>query len=62
MDGNVLAKGKQTHPMPRRDGEGLVIAFDMLELAALLYCLFGGGIDAAGRLGEVEGCCVHFSV
>ena len=55
MDGNVLAKRKQTHSMPRRDGESLVVTFDMLELATPFYCLFGGGIDAAGSLGEIEG-------
>ena len=45
--------------MPRRDGEGLVVAFDTLELATPLYCLFGGSIDAAGGLGEVEDGFTH---
>ena len=50
MDGNVLAERKQSHSMPRRDGKCLVVTFDMFELAAPLYGLFGGGIDAAGEL------------
>lgn len=45
--------------MPRRDGESLVIAFNPFELATPLYGLFGGGIDAAGVLGEVESCFSH---
>lgn len=40
--------------MPRRDGEGLVVTLDTLELAAPFYGFFGGSIDAAGGLGEVE--------
>ena len=36
MDGDVFAKRKQTHPVPCRDGEGSVITFNALELAALL--------------------------
>ena len=59
MDGNVLAERKQTHSMPRCDGEGLIIAFDAFELAAPFYSLLGGSIDAAGRLAEVEGGFVH---
>ena len=39
--------------MPCRDGEGLVVAFNALELVASHYGLFGGGIDAAGVLAEV---------
>ena len=45
--------------MPRRDGKSLVIAFYPLELAAPLYGLFGGGINAAGGLIEVEGGFTH---
>ena len=45
--------------MPRRDGEGSVVTLNALELAASLYGLFGGGIDAAGGLGEVEGGFTH---
>ena len=45
--------------MPRLDNEGLVVTFDMLELAASLYGLLGGGIDAAGVLAEVEGGFTH---
>ena len=36
--------------MPCRDGEGLVVTFNALELAALLDGLLRGGIDAAGGL------------
>lgn len=61
MDGNVLAKGKQTHPMPRRDGEDLVVALDTLKLATPLYGLFCGSIDAAGVLAEVESGFTHNS-
>ena len=39
--------------MPCRDGEGLVVAFDTLELAAPLYGLLGDGIDTAGVLAEI---------
>lgn len=59
MDGNVLAERKQTHSMSRRDGENPVVAFNPLELAALLYGFFRGGIDATGRLSEVEGGGTH---
>lgn len=45
--------------MPRRDGEGLVVTFDTLELAALLDGFLRGGIDAAGGLGEDEGRGAH---
>lgn len=40
--------------MPCRDGEGSVVTFDALELAALLDGLFRGGINATGGLGEGE--------
>jgi len=60
MDGDVLAQRKQTHPMPRRDGEGLVVTFDTLELAALLDGFLRGGIDTTGRLGEGEGGFTHW--
>lgn len=46
--------------MPRHDGEGPVVALDMFELTAPLYGLFGGGIDAAGVLAEVEGGFMHY--
>lgn len=59
MDGNVFAQRKQAHPMPCRDGEGLVVTFNALELAALLDGLLRGGIDPAGGLGEVEGGFTH---
>lgn len=59
MDGDDLAQRKQTHPMPRRDGEGPVVTFDALELAALLYGFLRGGIDATGGLGEGEGRGAH---
>lgn len=59
MDGDVFAKRKQTHPVPYRDGKGLVVTFNALELAALLDGLLGGGIDATGGLGEVEGSGAH---
>ena len=59
MEGDVLAQRKQTHPMPRRDGEGLVVAFDALELAALPDGLLRGSINAAGVLVEVEGGGAH---
>ena len=36
--------------MPCRDGEGLVVTFNALELAALLDGLLRGGIDATGGL------------
>lgn len=52
MDGDVLAKRKQTHPVPCRDGEGPIIAFYPLELAALLDGLLRGGIDTTGGLGK----------
>ena len=52
MDGDVLAQRKQTHPMPCRDGEGSVVAFNPLELAALLDGLLRGSIDATGGVGE----------
>ncbi len=45
--------------MPRRDGKGLVVTFDALELAALLDGLLRGGIDATSRLSEVEGGGTH---
>ena len=61
MDGDVLAKRKQTHPMPRRDGEGSVVTFYPLELAALLNGLLGSSIDATSGLGEVEGGGVHIT-
>ncbi len=47
--------------MSRRDGENPVVAFNPLELAALLYGFFRGGIDATGRLSEVEGGGTHNS-
>ena len=59
MDGDVLSKRKQTHPMPCRDGEGLVVTFNAFELAALLDGLLRGGINATGGLGEVEGGFTH---
>ena len=59
MNCDVFAKWQQAHAVPRRDGEGLVVAFNPLELAAPLYGLFGGGIDAAGGLAEVEGGFTH---
>ena len=59
MDGDVLAEGQQTHPMPCHDGEGLVVTFNALELATLLDGLLGGGIDATGVLIEVEGGSAH---
>lgn len=59
MDGDVFAKRKQTHPMPCRDGKGLVVTFNALELAALLDSLLRGGIDATGRLGEGKGGGAH---
>lgn len=62
MDGDVLAQRKQTHPMPRRDGKGLVVTFNALELAALLDGLLRGGIDTAGWLGEVEGGFTHWII
>ena len=46
--------------MPRRDGESLIVAFDTLELATPFYCLFGGGIYAAGWLIEVDGGFAHY--
>ena len=55
MDGDVLSQRKQTHPMPRRDGDGLVISFNPLELDALLKGLLRCSINAAGRLVEIEG-------
>ena len=45
--------------MPRRDGKSLVIAFNPLKLATPLYGLFGGGIDAARVLAEIEGGFTH---
>ena len=45
--------------MPRRDGEGLVVTFNPLELATLLDGLLRGGIDATGGLGEVEDGFTH---
>lgn len=60
MDGDVLSKRKQTHPMPCCDGEGLVVTFDAFELAALLDGLLRGSIDAAGGLGEGEGGFTHW--
>ena len=45
--------------MLRRNSEGLVITLNPLELAASLYGLLGGGIDAAGVLVEVEGGGAH---
>ena len=54
MDGDVLAKRKQAHPMPCRDGEGMVVTFNAFELAALLDGFLRGGIDATGGLTEVE--------
>ena len=45
--------------MPCCDGEGLIIAFDTLELVAPVYGLFGGGIDAAGVLAEIESGFTH---
>ena len=59
MEGDIFAEGKQTHPMPCRDGEGLVVAFNTLELAALPDGFLRGGIDATGGLGEVEGGFTH---
>ena len=59
MDGDILAERQQTHPMPRRDGEGLVVAFNTFELAAPFYGLVGGSIDAARVLVEVEGGFTH---
>lgn len=59
MDGDILAERQQTHPMPRRDGEGVVITFNPLELATLLDGLLRGGIDATRRLSEVEGGGTH---
>lgn len=59
MDGNVLAERKQTHSMSRRDGENPVVAFNPLELAALLNGLFRGGIDATSGLVEVESGFTH---
>ena len=59
MDGDILAKRKQTHPVSCRDGEGLVVTFDALELAALLDGLLRGGIDMTGGLGKVEGGFTH---
>lgn len=46
--------------MPRRDGEGLVVAFDTLELATPFYGLLGGSINAASVLAEVEGGFMHY--
>ena len=54
MDGDVLAERQQTHSMFRCDGEVSVVAFDPLELAALLDDLFRGGIDPTRGLGEGE--------
>lgn len=48
--------------MPRRDGEGLVVTFYPLELAALLDGLLRGGIDTTGRLGEGEGRFTHWLI
>lgn len=59
MDGDILAERQQTHPMPRRDGEGVVITFNPLELATLLDGLLRGGIYATGRLVEIEGGGTH---
>lgn len=59
MNGDVFAKRQQTNPMPRRDGESSVVTFNPLELAALLDGFLRGGIDATGRLGEVEGRFTH---
>ena len=59
MNCNVLAKRQQAHAMPRRDGEGSFVTLNTLELAAPLYGLFSGGIDATGRLTEVEGGGAH---
>lgn len=61
MYSDVLAKRKQTHPLPRRDGESSVVAFDTLELAASFYCLLGGSIDTSGVLAEVESGFTHNS-
>lgn len=54
MNCDILAEGKQTHAMPRRDSEGLVVAFYPLKLATSFYGLFSGGIDATGGLDEGE--------
>ena len=53
MNGDVLAERQQTHPKPRRDSEGSVVTFDVLELATLLDGLLRGCIDATSGLGEV---------
>ena len=45
--------------MPRRDGEGLVVAFNTFELAAPFYGLLGSSIDAASVLAEGEGGSAH---
>lgn len=45
--------------MPCRDGEGLVVACDTLELTASFYGFLGGSIDATGGLAKVEGGFSH---
>lgn len=52
IDDDVFAQRKQTHPVPCRDGEGLVVTFNPLELAALLDGLLRGGIDTTSGLGK----------
>lgn len=44
--------------MPRREVKTLSL-FNPFDLATLLDSLFGGGIDAAGRLVEVKGRGTH---
>ena len=61
MDSDVLAERQQTHSMPRCDGEGTVVTFNPLELAASFYCLLGGSIDTSGVLAEVESGFTHNS-
>lgn len=45
--------------MPCRDGEGTVVTFDALELAALLDGPRGGGKGPTGGLGKLRvGVCI----
>jgi len=61
VDGDVLAQRQQTHPMPRRDGEGLVVTFNPFELAALLDGFLCSGIDPTGGLGESKDGSAHYN-
>ena len=48
--------------MPRRDDKSVIIRHDMPELSALLNGTFHRSVNAAGGLGELEGCGAHPSI